>query len=120
MQSRYARKHGRDVEYTRDSVECVMSSVCASAHVLMCAHSMLVWRALFPEGAGCAAWANASLCPFPGESSAGANGRYRNASQNLEQLSELVCWAVPKECIVRARTAPVSAMRDLGVKLHVQ
>ena len=31
-----------------------MSSVCASAHVLMCAHSMLVWRALFPEGAGCA------------------------------------------------------------------
>jgi hypothetical protein len=97
-----------------------MSSVCASAHVLMCAHSMLVWRALFPEGAGCAAWANASLCLFPGESSAGANGRYRNASQNLEQLSELVCWAVPKECIVRARTAPVSAMRDLGVKLHVQ
>ena len=81
---------------------------------------MLVWRALFQEGAGCAAWANASLCPFPGESSAGANGRYRNASQNLEQLSELVCWAVPKECIVRARTAPVSAMRDLGVKLHVQ
>ena len=97
-----------------------MSSVCASAHVLMCAHSMLVWRALFPEGAGFVAWANASLCPFPGESSAGANGRYRNASQNLEQLSELVCWAVPKECIVRARTAPVSAMRDLGVKLHVQ
>ena len=97
-----------------------MSSVCASAHVLMCAHSMLVWRALFPEGAGCAAWANASLCLFPGESRAGANGRYRNASQNLEQLSELVCWAVPKECIVRARTAPVSAMRDLGVKLHVQ
>ena len=40
------RKHGRDVEYTRDSVECVMSSVCASAHVLRCAHSMLVWRAL--------------------------------------------------------------------------
>jgi hypothetical protein len=40
MQSRYARKHGRDVEYTRDSVECVMSSVCASAHVLMCAHSI--------------------------------------------------------------------------------
>jgi len=52
MQSRYARKHGRDVEYTRDSVECVMSSVCASAHVLMCAHSMLVWRALFQRVQG--------------------------------------------------------------------
>ena len=96
-----------------------MSSVCASAHVLMSTlHGLCsVHSSQRVQGA---AWANASLCLFPGESRAGTNGLYRNASQNLEQLSELVCWAVPKECIVRARTAPVSAVRDLDVKIYVQ
>ena len=50
MQSRYAWKHGQDVEYTRDSVECVMSSVCASAHVLMCAHSVAFVACTLPSG----------------------------------------------------------------------
>ena len=54
------------VEYTRDPVECVMSSVCASAHVLMSAHSMACVACTLPKGAGCAAWANASLRLFPG------------------------------------------------------
>ena len=79
----------------------------------------LVYRALFPEGAGCR-MGERIFVPVSRRIESGHERSLPERKSESEQLSELVCWAVPKECIVRARTAQVSAMRDLDVKIYVQ
>ena len=97
-----------------------MSSVCACAHVLMCAHSMACVACTLPRGCRVCRMGERMFVPVSRRIESGHERSLPERKSESEQLSELVCWAVPKECIVRARTAPVSAMRDLGVKLHVQ
>ena len=97
-----------------------MSSVCASAHVLMCAHSVAFVACTLPSGCRVCRMGERIFVPVSRRIESGNERSLPERKSESEQLSELVCWAVPKECIVRARTAPVSAMRDLDVMIHVQ
>ena len=83
-----------------------MSSVCASAHVLMCAHSVAFVACTLPSGCRVCRMGERIFVPVSRRIESGNERSLPERKSESEQLSELVCWAVPKECIVRARTAP--------------
>ena len=90
MRSQYAWKHGRDDEYTRDSVECVTSSVCASAHVLMCAHSVAFVACTLPSGCRVCRMGERIFVPVSRRIESGHERSLPEHKSESEQLSEVV------------------------------